>query len=84
MCILVQTNQEWDIINNALVKGGKREVSDVLYSFEIILCFDTWVNKTEFWSFNDNKRYVESGKESIKCMMKDIKSFLPKSSRKQG
>ena len=60
-----------DIINNALVKGGNREVSDVLYIFEMILCFDAWINKTEFWSFNDNQIYVESGKESIKCMMKD-------------
>ena len=36
------------------------------------------------FGLQQNKIYVESGKESIKRMMKDIKSFLPESIRTQG
>ena len=41
MCRLVQKN-------NALLKGGNKEVGDVLYVFQMILCFYAWVNKDIF------------------------------------
>ena len=84
MCILVQKDKGWDIINNALIKGSNGETSDVLYIFELILCFDAWINKTTFWSTDDNDAYIASGQQSIKKMMHDIKKYLPQSCRKQG
>ena len=81
MCILVQKESGWNIINTSLLKGGNKEVSDVLYVFEMILCFDAWLNKDTFWSSNDNNEYMKSAYKSMKILMKKIKKHLPKFSR---
>ena len=84
MCILIQNRQGRDIINTALLKGGNEDVSDVLYVFEMILCFDAWLNKSSFWSTDNNTEYIELGQKSIKDMMKYIKKYLPETNRAQG
>ena len=84
MCILVQKESGYNIINNTLLNGGNKEVSDISYVFETILCFDAWLNKDIFWSSNDDNEYIDSAYKSIKKMMRDIKINLPKSSREQG
>ena len=62
ICILVQQDKRWDIINNALQRGGNGETRDVLYIFEMILCFDAWINKPTFWSTKNNKSYKKVDK----------------------
>ena len=84
LVIISQTAEGWNIINNALLKGNNKEIQDVLYVFEMILCFDAWINQTSFWPSNLNKMYINSSKESIKTMMKDIKKLLPNPAREQG
>ena len=65
LCILVQENKGWKIVNNALVNGGNGDTRNVLYIFELILCFDAWINKATFWSTNNNDEYIESSQKSI-------------------
>lgn len=84
MCILIQNEKGKDIINAALIKEGNKDATDVLSVFEMILFFDTWLNKSSFWSTNSNARYIESGKKSIKQMMRFIKNYLPQTNRAQG
>merc|ERR1711884_690327 len=84
LCILVQENRGWEIVNNALVNGGNGDTRNVLYIFELILCFDAWINKPKFWSTNNNNDYIESSQRSIIKMMQTIKRYLPESCRKQG
>ena len=37
----------------AIVTGGAQGIGkgivDVLYVFEMVLCFDAWINQTEYW-----------------------------------
>ena len=77
MCILEQKEKGWKIIDEALKKGGNGEIKNVLYVFEMILCFDAWINKATFWSSNDNETYKEIRQKSIIKMMRDIKKYLP-------
>ena len=50
----------------------------------MVLCFDAWTNQTEYWPSTKNNFYINSGKESIRLMMNDIKKMLPNSSQSQG
>ena len=48
MCILAQKGTAWDIIDNALKKGNNSNIEDVLHVYEMILCFEAWINKQNF------------------------------------
>ena len=84
LVILAQSAEGWNIIDHALLNGGNNGIVEVLYVFEMVLCFDAWINQTEYWPSTENNFYADSGKESIKTMMKDIKTLLPNTSRSQG
>ena len=84
LVILAQSADGWNIINDALLKGGNKDIVEVLYVFEMVLCFDAWINQTEYWPATQNKLYVDSSKKSIRMMMNDIKRLLPNTSRSQG
>ena len=83
MCILAQKGVAWDIIDNALKKGNNGKVEDVLNVFEMILCFEAWINQPSFFSLDDNDM-LRNGHMAILTMMLHIKRYLPKSSRAQG
>lgn len=72
LVILAQCKVGWKIINDALIKGDNRQVSDVLHFFEKILCFDSWINQSKFWSSDQNIEYIQSCTKSIQMMMKAI------------
>ena len=74
---LSQSEDGWLSIQKALQKGSNGNVSDVLYIFEMILCFDVWINQTYFWSTDSNENFVVDGNTPIKLTMKEIKGLLP-------
>ena len=84
LVILTQYNDGWVIINQALLSGGNENISNVLNVFEMILCFDAWINQTSFWRSLQNAIYIESANKSIKKMMKTIKRALLDTGRAQG
>ena len=79
--ILAQSAEGWNIIDGALLTGGNNGIVEVLYVFKMALCFDAWINQTEYWPSTKNNFYINSGKESIRLMMNDIKKMLPNSSQ---
>ena len=40
LVILAQSMEGWNIIDGALLTGGKNGIVEVLYVFEMVLCFD--------------------------------------------
>ena len=84
LVILSQTQEGWDVINNALVSGNNGQLRDVLSVFEMILCFDAWINQDTFWPTKSNDMYKESAMKSIQILMKKIKRWLPAPQRNQG
>ena len=84
LVILSQSEEAWFIIESALQKGQCGSMSDVLYIFEMILCFDAWINQTSFWTKNQNIEYIGLCTQSIKSLMREIKNYLPLTMREQG
>ena len=60
LIILAQSETGRILIDNALLKGGNGETRDVLYMFEMILCFDAWINQETFWPSERNNEFVNS------------------------
>ena len=84
VCDIAQTPDGWDIINDALTKGGNGKLRDVLSVFETILCFDAWINQNTFWSHDDNAAHKRSATQSIQKLMTQIKKWLPDPQSSQG
>ena len=84
LVILAQSAKGWNIIDNALLNGGNNGIVEVLYVFEMVLCFDAWINRTEYWLSTENNFYIDSSKKSIRMMMNNIKRLLPNTSQSQG
>ena len=65
-------------------KGNNGNIVNVLSVFEMILCFDAWINQIEFWPSTQNTKFILSASESIQKMMKYIKLWLPETAQAQG
>ena len=84
LVVLSQSEDGWISVEKAFKRGGNGNVSNVLYIFEMILCFDAWINQSSFLSIVSNNDFVVDENTSIELIMKEIERLLPSTKRKQG
>lgn len=78
--ILFQYEEGWQIIQSCLDKRTKKKVPEVLQVFESLLCFDAWLNKSEYWSTSNPHHVAQEmagAQASIRKFMEMCKSSIP-------
>lgn len=78
--ILFQYDEGWRIIQSCLSRRTNKKVPEVLQVFESILCFDAWLNKTEYWETSNPQsvvREMAATQSSIRKFMEMCKEHIP-------
>jgi hypothetical protein len=75
--ILAQYDEEWAILNTALLASTKTNLKQVLTVFEAMLCFDQWLSQPTFWTKRSHRIAIESIQASKRKLMKMCKDNIP-------
>lgn len=79
--ILFQYDQGWRMIQGCLEKKTTNKVPEVLEVLECILCFDAWLNQSQFWETclppHELKNVMGRCQASIQQFMDMCKAYIP-------
>jgi hypothetical protein len=78
--ILFQYNEGWQIIQSCLDKQTNSKVPEVLQVFESLLCFDAWLNMSQYWDTFHPEHVAQerrSTKASVWKFMMMCKESIP-------
>ena len=80
LCILIHDMTAWDLLNNSC-RRKKRNLTEILNTFEMMLCLDAWTKGKEYWKPNESATEEWRVRLAIGVVIDKVKTHLP---REQG
>ena len=77
-CVVVaalQVEGKEILLNNAKIDDVKYQ--NIVYVFELMLCYQAWLKKETFWEINDNGA-LQRAQHAIETLLKEIITLMPR------